>query len=278
MSDSDFSDAGVAKLSTRPKTFRVNRRVCGGTWSCPKEMDENPIRDFSDIIKVLESKGECQWLISVEDHESGKKHFHAWWKYKKTVDVRGRDKWFCKGVEPEIIKPGRGWQKYVSKGNDFVANFPWRKPVKLIDPNYGWEKDILEIIKEEPDDRTIYWYWEPDGCAGKTQFCKYLIVKHNACLVHGKGNDVRNGVKNWAETNKGCTPELVIYPIPRCFGMEYLSYESLENIKDMCFYSGKYEGGTVVGNAPHLFVFANCEPDYEKMSGDRWKVIDISEG
>lgn len=43
----------------------------------------------------------------------------------------------------------------------------------------------------------------------------------------------------------------------------------------MCFYSGKYEGGMVVGNNPHLLVFANIEPDTKKMSDDRFIVQNI---
>ena len=26
----------------------------------------------------------------------------------------------------------------------------------------------------------IYWFWEPNGCSGKTSFCKYLYLKYGA--------------------------------------------------------------------------------------------------
>lgn len=152
----------------------------------------------------------------------------------------------------------------------------WRvpRPIKLIDPTLYWEIEILEIIKEEADDRTIHWYWSKEGAVGKTCFCKYLSVMHGAIPLHGKGADIRNGVNQYMMTNK-MSPDLVVFPVPRSYGAQYISYEGLENIKDMYFYSGKYEGGTILGNSPHLFVFANEPPELEKCSPDRWRVVEI---
>jgi len=99
-------------------------------------------------------------------------------------------------------------------------------------------------------------------------------VKYGAIALSGKGNDVRNGVVNYMKEN-GQTPELVVFPIPRSHNVDYVSYEALENIKDMYFYSGKYEGGMVCGNCPHLIVFANQPPDTFKCSMDRWKIVNI---
>ena len=125
----------------------------------------------------------------------------------------------------------------------------------------------------EPNDRTIYWYWG-EGNLGKTSFCKYLTIHHEAIALGGKGADMRNGVVEYVKTNM-ITPELVLINIPRSFDTEYLSYEGIENIKDMYFYSGKYEGGMVCGNSPHLFVFANAPPDTRKLSNDRWEITHI---
>lgn len=161
---------------------------------------------------------------------------------------------------------------YCTKDGDFKCYRckPPRK-LKLITPDRDWEIEILEMIKHEPDDRTIHWIWSTEGAMGKTSFCKYLVAKHNACVLHGKGDNIRHGLAQWIN-DKGEYPEVVVYPIPRCFDKTYLSYEGLENIKDMFFYSGKYEGGQVCGPSPHLFVFANCCPDEYKMSADRWQI------
>lgn len=160
--------------------------------------------------------------------------------------------------------------------NAFTHNCVIPKPVKIIseDQLYDWQKDILKVVKTEPDDRTVYWYWSHKGSIGKTCFCKFLYSKYGAYCLNGKGGDVRNGIVEYTKSH-GDTPGLIVYPIPRCHGSEYVSYEAIENIKDMFFYSGKYEGGMVCGNSPHLIIFANEPPKETKLSLDRWHIVCI---
>lgn len=151
-------------------------------------------------------------------------------------------------------------------------------PRKVVFPKFDkwWQKEVVQIIKTEPDDRSIFWYHGP-AKTGKTTFCKYLVMEHGAILVSGKGHDVRNAICTYLK-DTGDFPRIVVFPIPKSFNSDYLHYDALENIKDMLFYSGKYEGGQVAGPCPHLFVFSNEEPEYERMSADRWKVKSVEEG
>lgn len=151
-----------------------------------------------------------------------------------------------------------------------------QKPVKVLDDDqlYEWQQNVINIIEKEPDERTVNWIWSNSGNVGKTSFQKYLVVKYGAAMLGGKAADCKNGIVDWKK-NKGDTPEIILCNIPRSFSKEYISYQAFEEIKDMCFYSGKYEGGMIVGNCPHLFIFANCEPNVEKMSGDRWNIVNI---
>jgi len=228
--------------------------------------------EYSSIVPIVRTF--CsKWIIGKEIGESGTPHLQGFLKFHKKCRPMSVFKEFpkihwekCKGTVQDNYN-------YCSKEGDFeCSGFP--QPIKIIKPNRIWQQQILKIITEEPDDRTIYWFWSREGGVGKTAFCKYLTVNHNALPLHGKGADVRNGICDWFK-NKGSTPELVVFPIPRSYNSDYLSYESIENIKDMYFYSGKYEGGVVCGNAPHLFIFSNQEPDYDKLSADRWRVYQI---
>lgn len=146
------------------------------------------------------------------------------------------------------------------------------KPIKTLEAEQlrDWQREICDIICEEPDDRKIYWYWGATNI-GKTTFCKYLSLTYGAIPLSGKGADMRNGIIQYKEKH-GDTPARVIIPIPKTFSMEYLSYEGIEQVKDMYFYSGKYEGGAVVGNCPHVFVFANEPPDTSSLALDRWVI------
>ncbi len=150
------------------------------------------------------------------------------------------------------------------------------RKLKLISPDqlYWWQKDIIKLISDEPDERKIYWYWSLAGATGKTSFSKYLTFHHGAVCFNGRSHDIKNGILDYYN-NQGDTPRIVILPVPRCWSTSTLNYEALENIKDMYFYSGKYEGGMICSNPPHLIVFANEPPDESRMSSDRWHIVQI---
>jgi hypothetical protein len=97
-----------------------------------------------------------------------------------------------------------------------------------------------------------------------------MIDQMGAFEVSGKGADVLCGISKFIEEHGRCPP-IIIYDIPRSTS-EYVSYQSIEKLKDGKFFSGKYESGMVRYNKPHIVCFANCEPDVEKLSGDRWVV------
>lgn len=176
----------------------------------------------------------------------------------------------CKAKMPPVVGIN-----YCSKDGDFVL-YRCRKPreLNLIEPR-GWQCQVVDIVKSEPDDRTVHWLYEPDGGSGKTSLCKYLAVEHDALILGGKAADIRHAIMEHKHKH-GNTPELIVSTITRS-QEKRVSYEGLENIKDMCFYSGKYEGGMVLGPCPHLIVFANFRPETSALSADRWCIMRITQ-
>ena len=67
---------------------------------------------------------------------------------------------------------------------------------------------------------------------------------------------------------------MIIIDIPRSKS-EFVSYSGIEEIKDMFFFCGKYESSMVCGENPHVIVFSNTEPDYDKLSSDRWSIVNV---
>ncbi len=162
---------------------------------------------------------------------------------------------------------------YCSKEQDYIIKgytLPFRQK---IDNLYPWQEAICNILQKEPDDRKIHWIWEPTGCAGKTTFQKYLYGNFPKVVVlAGKGDNMFNGIVKYQE-DCGALPEIVLINIPRC--VEKVSWNGIESIKDMFFYSGKYEGGMICGKCPHVVIFANTGPPLEVLSQDRWDVYEI---
>ncbi len=260
-----------------PKQISPAKRWCF-TYHFDEEDDISSIVPHNassyDIIQTLDKTCDV-CIVGKEFGEEGETpHLQGYCEFKKklrplSLELDRKIHWEkSKGNKAQNVGYCRKEELVV-----FEKGIP--KPVKIISPDmfYIWEKEIIDEILNEPDDRTIFWYWGV-GNLGKTTFCKYLTIKHGAIALGGKGADMRNGVIEYNKTN-GYPPELVLINIPRSFDCDYVSYEGIENIKDMYFYSGKYEGGMICGNSPHVFVFANEPPKINKLSTDRWIIREI---
>jgi hypothetical protein len=97
----------------------------------------------------------------------------------------------------------------------------------------------------------------------------------NVCLIDGKGADAKHNILTFYKLN-GTFPRVCLLDIPRV-NSDFVSYQTLEQVKNMFFHSGKFEGGTVNGPEPHVLVFSNARPDLSKMSNDRWKIGEIKD-
>lgn len=165
--------------------------------------------------------------------------------------------------------------KYCTKDGQFINKgytLPIPKYKVTIQNLYPWQEKVIEWLDKEPNDRRIFWVVGKNGKEGKTHFQKYICTNRPGCIVlGGKGHDMKNGVLNFVEKKKKF-PKIIF--INLCRG-DSLDYTGLEALKDMFFFSGKYEGGMVIGPPPHVVVFSNEEPEWEYLSPDRLHVISI---
>lgn len=147
--------------------------------------------------------------------------------------------------------------------------FPQERYVQHIANLYDWEIEILALLETEPVDRIIHWYWESDGCKGKTTFQKYIFTHFDGvCIIDGKGADMKNAiVTHHAKTKE--LPTIILIDIPKNDSIN-LCYTGLEQVKNMFFHSGKYEGGQVCGRCPHVLIFSNEEVNYSAMTNNRF--------
>lgn len=161
---------------------------------------------------------------------------------------------------------------YCSKDGDYIKspNLQIPKPLKLIKEEnfYQWQKDIIEIVKQEPDDRTIYWLWCDEGKSGKTSFSKYLSATYGAIPIDGKKNDI-------LYCSAVFESEIYIFDFERT-QEEFISYGGIEKIKNGYYMCAKYESKPIIRNNPHIFCFANFYPDISALSTDRWKIYELT--
>lgn len=219
---------------------------------------------------------ECDWYVFQEEiGECGTPHFQGTLKLKKKMRLSALKKFNTRINWKPTHKIDKAiaycCKEKTRNGKQWVKGIVIPKPVKVYEPR-GWQLKVMEILAEEPDERTIYWFCEPDGKVGKTQLLKYLCVNHGAILIGGKSADAFFNIKK--SIDAGTYKELVVCNIPRS-SLDFINYGALECIKDGLVFSGKYESGQLVFNCPHLLVFANEKPDIKQMSADRWQIFDI---
>jgi len=227
-------------------------------------------------LKEFAWKGKVQTEVCPT---SGRKHLQGMiWCNKKCRDTEFKS---LKGGHFEPLKDEQDKANYCNKEKTFDGIFrtKWgfkEKYIQEIDELYQWEKDIIELINTTPDKRSIHWFWEEQGCAGKTTFQKYVYTHFQKVIVlSGKAADMKNAIVTYESTNKSL-PKIILVNIPRS-SFDYVSYTGLEEIKDMFFHSGKYEGGMVCGENPHVLVFANEPPDLSKMTENRFIIKNLRE-
>lgn len=228
-----------------------------------------------DSIEILESifRPLCEWYIFQEETgESGTQHLQGTLCLKKKMrltelkSLNSKIHWEAtKCVKASILYCQK---KETRTGKIYTHGIELPEEVEVEEP-FGWQVQIMDIIKEKPDKRTIHWFWEPNGNVGKTTLCKYLVVKHNALMLSGKSSDMFHMISKFPNKRN-----LIIVDVPRS-SQDFINYGAIEQIKNGLIFSGKYEGDQLVFNCPHLIVFANEPPDLSKMSIDRWNVVKI---
>lgn len=268
--NSSNSSKEVGNTIPPPKQISPSKR-----WSFTSF--DTSINNIINIKEVTKSSNSSSIIGFETCPETGNKHLQCYVEFKNKC----RPKNLFKDTTMHWEKSKGNKQQnitYCSKEKLEWTNFKIKKPLRKLpceDNPYKWQIKIINILKGEPDDRKIFWFYGSGNC-GKTTFCKYINrIYDDTIILGGKASDMKNGIVTYKKMNDDCDPEIVIMNIPKSFDQEYLSYPGIEEVKDMLFYSGKYEGGQVDGNPPFVFVFSNIPPDTQKLSADRWMIYDI---
>lgn len=191
------------------------------------------------------------YVIGKEVGESGTPHLQGYVEFKKK----------CRPLSHKLPK-GIHWKKckgdrdsnydYCTKDNSYII-FP--KEPTVISELYPWQTACLEFFKDpcEWNCRKIYWIYG-DVNIGKTQFVKYLVVKHGAYVLGGE----RRHVMSQAFAN-----DAPMYCMLLAYGDDMVSYRAIEHVKDGLYSSafGTETNGMMIRDSPHFLVIGNEPPD-----------------
>lgn len=232
----------------------------------PSEIDK-----IKSVLSVLGN-----YIFGEEIGENGTPHLQGWIKFEKKKRITELKKYdYLKKFHWEQQK-GSDKQaiQYCMKDNKYHYNFDIseyepEEELELIDTFHDWQNEILNIIKNKADKRSVYWIHEPFGKTGKSTFCKYLCAKHKAIYIdEGKKSDIINIIYNQKVIN---SQSIICIDVPRD-NQNKISYKAIEQIKNGMICNTKYETGMRLFNSPHVIIFSNFYPETEKLSSDRWKI------
>lgn len=263
---SECQGVPVGNTSTTGKKVENAAYCWSFTW--PWKEDD----DLCQMCQVL--KDICKtFVFQLEEAPStGYKHYQGFISLKIKERMSTLKNLLGGTIHWEPAKNRFSLEKYAGKCETRLGG-PWNESsvfIKTISKLRPFQIEAEHICLTEDDDRIIHWYWEPSGNTGKTQFCKYMYVKHKVTLI---GNcdfkDMAHGIKN--------QPKVVLINIPKDTKEYTINYKAIECIKDGLIFSPKYDGGAKVWNSPVVIVFANFPPKLTGVSADKWRITNIAE-
>lgn len=149
----------------------------------------------------------------------------------------------------------------------FVDLF-YRPPAREIGQPNGWQRDLEQQLAGEPGDRSVTFVIDEAGKSGKSWFIRYFMAKHpKQCqrLSVGKRDDLAHVFD--------VSVRYLFLDIPRT-QLEFLQYSFLESVKDRMVFSPKYDSMCkTFDHDIHVVVFTNEEPDYNKLTNDRYDIF-----
>lgn len=266
---SDLGNTSLSQIRSRRWCFTLNNYTNA---------------EYDTILKYCIDT-QSQYIIGKEVGENNTPHLQCYFEFKNARSLAT-----LKGINNRAhYEKAKGTKKdnfiYCSKEHNYISNidiltFQEKIDQEILNTEYknvvwkSWQKEILDLIKTRPDNRKIHWYFDVNGNVGKTYLLRYIdLTNKGVILAEGKGSDVFNQIKCSMDNEE--IPKLILLDIPR-HNKDFINYGLIEKIKSGTIYSGKYEGGKCRFPIPHIIIFSNDEPDYNKWSRDRYDVHDLT--
>ena len=238
--------------------------------------EEEEIEVLDSILSSISSN----YIFGLEMGKSGKTpHIQGYLELKKKQRFKAVKDQLFPSIHLEPSKKSRQVNvEYCSKecGKLYGNLAPEKVYQELPSKELEYLVPLMKNYDTYKGDRKIHVVVDYKGGIGKTEFARWAVLNlPDTIITGGKAADMKNQVVEFKKVNGRC-PKYIIMDIPRSC-LNYVSYTGIEEVKNMLFYSGKYEGGMVVGNKPFVLLLMNELPDTSNLSEDRWVIQEVNE-
>ena len=186
-------------LHTRRNTDIMSRsRSWIGTWN-----------DYPENWKELIQQNTTTHIAQLEKgKKDGKLHIQFFIRFANARTLAAAKKPFG-NPHLEIPKNPAACMNYCKKADTFSGErIDNTKQPRCKDPLEGKElrplqRDIINIVDSDPDDRHIHWVYDPIGNMGKTTLAKHLcLYQDNVIYICGKASDMKYAVLTFLKKHK----------------------------------------------------------------------------
>lgn len=268
MSNLSHPESGLGNAESPSSKDRSKDGVQGKFWKVNYHLKDD--ESFESVFNTLQSKVVpfCAKYIFSEEYGSKGKTRHIEGGFITREDRKRRSAIQSSFKFSDCQKSKKAnWQAIINyctkEGNTRITNETIKRPITYInrDDFYIYQEKIMSIISEEPDNRTIHWFFGPK-CIGKTQLLKYLCGKHgaNVITIRTEQHALAQVYKTHETVDIYCmnlTADQSKYQ-PHCI------FSILESIKDEMFSAsfGTECNGMCLMNTKHVIVMANEPPKF----------------
>ena len=140
-----------------------------------------------------------------------------------------------------------------------------------------WQQTLTKMIST-PTERTVFWIIGSKGNEGKSWFQGYLETFYGyARVVRLELSNTSSNILHALSKRPLSTTDIFLFNDTRGTSDVSQNYSILENIKDGCAISTKYNSEIIKFKTPNtVVVFTNNKPDTSRLSSDRWRVYSIN--
>lgn len=260
----------VAQVAQQGTTAVGNTKSTARARNWCYTLNNPTTEEIAQVCKIQCKRHVCQ----LEEGEAKTPHLQGVVGFENAKSFTTMKKWLGTRAHIERCRNIKASMIYCSKKEGRIRTILTiglpKKPT-IIRNLRPWQLHLRNKILKKPDNREIVWVWDEKGNIGKTAFCKYMVIEHDAVYINGKASDMKYFLAQYFEKNPEKKGEGLICLMNFTRSIEnYISYQGIEEIKDGIWFTTKYKCDTVVHNPPHIVCFANFPPDQSKLSKDRW--------